>query len=1315
MKREPARTVLEEIQTLYTVGSLGAMSDAQLLELFLSERDQIAEDAFATLVDRHGPMVLGVCRRILACEHAAEDAFQATFLILARKAALIGRREHVGSWLHGVAIRTAKEAKRREARQIARERRLMNQFKTEVQDAPEDDHSRRETLRMLDEEMESLPSQYRTAMIACEIQGKSRRDAAAMLGLPEGTLSTNLARGRKLLRERLERRGVSLGALPLLISAGSSSTAVIPEHLASETVRTAMSCGPRAMAAGTASASVVTLAETVIKGMSVTKLAAFSASIAAIGLSAAVTWTFFPRGPGNPPEPAQVKTTALGKPSTAAIKEPATEPKSGPRGVHAHGIVVDESGKPSAGIEVWVAGSAADEQECRGVTNSSGQFDFIVHRPRLTGIFLRAASRDRASQGTYSYGFSTPTHSAKQQARIVLKPARELTVRVVDRDRSPVAGAIVAALTERMPLADGLTNAGGLWIVRLPPETEEWSVFARKSNLGFDYAASPAKQDGSQLQAVPNALTLTLNGAQSMRVTAVDRLGSPIAGVRIGLQSIQKPGHQWFSNWFFDNPRLWPATGQDGSVVIDWLPPQLQGGFQLGTHAENLYSFNNSGVLVSPNRPIEPVTITFLPVEKLSGHVKFADGRPAAGIEVSISGRGPADGRGGNQWNASATTDADGRYQIDALSEQVYVVAVDGKEWAAPFKAGIVVHAGKPLDNVDFVVGRPTRVHGRLLIGEKSTPTPNSMIRLFIHQPMTSDALRIKGEQYHPQAEMNRWIPTDESGEYEAYLGPGDYAMTGQQQNDWVALSIPAHNPPPEITQDIHETAPPTTGPLTIQVVDTQNRPIAGAIVGGHYPSRRARGWFTDVKTDERGRLQTERTHVPLYLYAKSADGKSGEVKRLPAEVSECQIVLRPVATAIGRLLDLDGKKLADRSLNYGIRIHVDEDEDNAFLDAFGGTAQTDAEGRFSIPGLVVGQNYEVALALTDKSWRGVTTVMPKGGGSIDLGDRRVDTLLNRPYVPPTPQERAASAFSHSAEMPPLTQKQNLLAEARRERTRPLLLFGRPKDRACVDLFRAFYAGPNRRRGDRAAKNEPPPASVLRWEYELACLDTDQPAVRQFAAEFGVTAAGGGDNSKSSPILVVLDDDGSPVATYPLRIDGQKELNRRDLSTFLLSHKLAARDAQKLLEQALLAAKDHDKRVFLIFSASWCNPCRQLARLLDSQSKELERHYVFVRLDIDRDLGAERLHDRYPESKNEGIPWYAILDSTGKELITSNAPRSIFQTGSTNISVPNTRKDLDHFIHMLKTTAPRLNDEALEQIKAALLATMRQTAVPKPE
>ena len=287
---------------------------------------------------------------------------------------------------------------------------------------------------------------------------------------------------------------------------------------------------------------------------------------------------------------------------------------------------------------------------------------------------------------------------------------------------------------------------------------------------------------------------------------AVDRDGKPIAGVNVGLSSIRRTAKDWFDNALSDNADLWPVTDKEGIAVLDWLPEVFWNEIQLGTYAEGLSAFDRP--LIERNRPVDLVTVTFLPLETLSGRITHADGRPAAGIVVAVSGQGPANGRGGNHWNEWFVTDADGRYQFRAPAEQVYVIAVHGKEWAAPYRAGVVVHAGKPVDGVDFVLGRPTRVHGRLTIGADGKPSPFSSIRVIISQEVLSDRFQIRGPSSIPRAAMNISVQTDGHDEYEVFLGPGEYQIGGPKQSNPVTLTIPAVNPPAEIRHDVHDTAP---------------------------------------------------------------------------------------------------------------------------------------------------------------------------------------------------------------------------------------------------------------------------------------------------------------------------------------------------------------------------------------------------------------------------------------------------------------------------------------------------------------------------
>jgi RNA polymerase sigma factor (sigma-70 family) len=257
--------VIRQLRRLVLRRDGGGLTDGQLLEWFIARRD---EAAFEALVRRHGPMVLGVCRRVLADWHDAEDAFQATFLVLARKAATLRRRELLGHWLYGVAYRTAREARAVRARRQARERQVEHMPEV-MTDEPEVWHDLRP---LLDQELSRLPAKYGVPVVLCDLEGRPRKEVARQLRIPEGTLSSRLATARKLLAARLARRGVTLTGGALATALGPEATAAtVAAPLVAATVKAVMLSGSAA-AAGVISAPVAALTEGVLRAMLLTKL-----------------------------------------------------------------------------------------------------------------------------------------------------------------------------------------------------------------------------------------------------------------------------------------------------------------------------------------------------------------------------------------------------------------------------------------------------------------------------------------------------------------------------------------------------------------------------------------------------------------------------------------------------------------------------------------------------------------------------------------------------------------------------------------------------------------------------------------------------------------------------------------------------------------------------------------------------------------------------------------------------------------------------------------------------------------------------------
>jgi RNA polymerase sigma factor (sigma-70 family) len=280
MPAETPGDLLHHLPRLWAAEAARDLTDGELLERFLARRE---ETAFAVLVQRHGPMVLGVCRRVLADAHSAEDAFQAVFLVLARRAAAIRKRASLASWLHGVARRVAQRARAQTAAQHGRERRPREMPQADVID----ELTWQELRAVLDEEVGALSEKHRAAVVLCDLEGKSYDQAARELGWPKSSLASRLAKAHGLLRARLVRRGVTLSAGALAVGlAEREARAAVPALLTISTVKGAMAAAAgKAALPGPLSERAVALAESAMKGTFGTKSKAFVALVA-LGLLA---------------------------------------------------------------------------------------------------------------------------------------------------------------------------------------------------------------------------------------------------------------------------------------------------------------------------------------------------------------------------------------------------------------------------------------------------------------------------------------------------------------------------------------------------------------------------------------------------------------------------------------------------------------------------------------------------------------------------------------------------------------------------------------------------------------------------------------------------------------------------------------------------------------------------------------------------------------------------------------------------------------------------------------------------------------------
>jgi RNA polymerase sigma factor (sigma-70 family) len=329
----PIPSLLPQVRRLALPQDGAGLTDGQLLECFIADRE---EAALRALVKRHGPMVLGVCKRVLRNHADADDAFQATFLVLVRKAASVKPREAVVNWLYGVAYRTAMKARTTIARRQARERpcspRALLQGERGRGEGVQMQHDAAdwsELQALLDQELNALPDKYRLAVVLCDLEGKTGKQAAEQLKVPEGTVSSRLARGREMLRKRLVRRGVSLGVATLSTALAQHARASVPLGLTSSTVKAGMLLSTGKAAAGIISLKASMLAEGVVKSMLLQKLKVPMIAVLAVALAGGglgVTRYSLTAAPGTKPEKSetsQVSAPVQSGPAPRDVKKSA--------------------------------------------------------------------------------------------------------------------------------------------------------------------------------------------------------------------------------------------------------------------------------------------------------------------------------------------------------------------------------------------------------------------------------------------------------------------------------------------------------------------------------------------------------------------------------------------------------------------------------------------------------------------------------------------------------------------------------------------------------------------------------------------------------------------------------------------------------------------------------------------------------------------------------------------------------------------------------------------------------------------------------
>jgi RNA polymerase sigma factor (sigma-70 family) len=713
MGRDSTTASVHQIGTLLTAGAIGQLTDRRLLERFLARSGgSESEAAFEVLVRRHGPMVQSVCRKLLRDSHGAEDAFQATFLVLARRASSIRERDAVASWLFGVASRVAARARADAERVRALERRVAEQRLESTQPSTDSTDLSAELFA----EVHRLPERYQAPIILCYLEGHTHEQAAATLRCPVRSLQTRLLRAKARLRTRLIKRGLApaigmLAAEHLRSKSGAAAAASLPFALIESTTRAAT--GFALARAGTgalalASASVLTLTQGVLQTM-VRNSLRHSIGLAS-GLAASLALVIF---------------------ALAAVDHKSNDPKAkepnAKQPVRAiTGRVFDQQGKPIAGAEVWLPVTMTRNDEAASHATTDAQGHYVLKAPDLwqqTPIHRRSGII-----WALALGHQVATASAYEQlegepgpVELTLGPATDTAFVVLGPEGRPVSGAVVEPLHVLTPMAYNFPPGPMLPKLRAVTDATGRAGLPALPRKGFLTVQVSTEELGNQ--------HLRIIDKASEPAERIIRLRP--AGRVVGRVEADRPFN-------LGGLKVYLATSDpDGNPPGAGLP-QTQGAAQTMTEADGTFSVPaiaggrlEVGLHIDPNWPVRPrltrsivvrpgeVTHLEIPLKKavkVRGVIRVkGSNRPIPGASIHVYYDSQRQGD-------TVVSDQQGRYETYAIAGdvrlQVIVMPDNFVEVEEQRNDPYIVPAGVrefELPAIEVVPGRT--IKGRLVRG----------------------------------------------------------------------------------------------------------------------------------------------------------------------------------------------------------------------------------------------------------------------------------------------------------------------------------------------------------------------------------------------------------------------------------------------------------------------------------------------------------------------------------------------------------------------------------------------------------------------
>jgi RNA polymerase sigma factor (sigma-70 family) len=729
MAAAPPDDARRALERLLRAGTAPGATDGLLLERFLEGPEAAASDAFAVLVDRHGPAVLRACRRVLDDPHDAEDVAQAAFLVLARRARAVRRRDSVASFLLGTALRLARRLRVESARRRRHERQGA------AMAVQSDSRSRNsDAWPALYEELDRLPEALRDPLVLCYLEGLTNEQAAGRLRVPVRTVQRRLAQGRERLRRRLERRGVGLATVGMLLAASSSlAQAAEPPAAAwaEATARAAARLISGRSAAGLATAEALTLAEEAVTAMLRAKLRLAAAALLALGAFAAglIPLALAQRPADAPPAPprADAPDEPEARPLGRLPEWVNERPRTGPGRTFRLQVVDDATGKPVpfANVRLWVALRTDDWR----TTDADGRLD-ILHS---TG-----PADTRIGVDVWGDGFAMQRHNWGDHGEPIpdgdtvrLQPGEALSGRVTDEQGNPVPGATVYLWSHNYKRKDphellfdlrATTGPDGRWRTAGAPETtgELLGYYITHPDYLSDREYAGGREKPSIESLRDGTAVSVLKKGPPIEGRVLDADGQPVADALVF--ATEQP-----MLLFGDVAPFATATGPDGRYRL----AQVQAGDWHVVARAPGHAPATSQITVETAIP--QVELRLGRPTPLRVRVVEPDGKPVAGAFVNVDTWNRFRCLGVYRW-----TDADGRAEWDGAPDDPLDLNVSENGHLGLFQA-----TARPTPEELVVTLKPSvTIAGRVRDAETGKSVQSAKVEIGAVDPQTGEVAK---------------------------------------------------------------------------------------------------------------------------------------------------------------------------------------------------------------------------------------------------------------------------------------------------------------------------------------------------------------------------------------------------------------------------------------------------------------------------------------------------------------------------------------------------------------------------------------------